>query len=230
METITAQVRESIIEKVSKFFLTWKPTATLKEVIQLPQSGSDRIYFRIISEEDSYIITYNENVPENHAFLEFSKHFSSKNLPSPQIHFVSEDLKYYIQSDLGDISLFQILQKEGFSDKTFTYFQKTLSQLALLQIKGGEGLNYDDCIATKSFDRKAIYADLLYFKYYFLRTLKLTYDKNSLLNDFEMLGYFLMQEKNKYFMMRDCQSRNVMVKDETIYFIDYQGGRRGALQ
>jgi hypothetical protein len=109
-------------------------------------------------------------------------------------------------------------------------YQKTFAQLAQLQIQGGTGLDYDYCIATKSFDRQAIYSDLLYFKYYFLRALKLTYDKNLLLNDFEMLSYYLMQERNKFFMMRDCQSRNVMVKDDKVYFIDYQGGMQGALQ
>lgn len=226
METII----ETIIDKVSDFFLTWKPTAVIKEVIELPQSGSDRMYFRVILEDNSYIITYNENVQENRTFIEFSTHFSTKNLPAPQIYFVSEDSKYYIQSDLGNTSLFQLLQKEGHSPKIYNHYKNTLSQLAKLQIEGGKGLNYEHCIATKSFDRKAIYADLLYFKYYFLRTLKLTYDKNRLLNDFEMFGYFLMQEKNKYFLMRDCQSRNVMIDNDTTYFIDYQGGMKGALQ
>ncbi|HRQ51655.1 MAG TPA: RNase adapter RapZ, partial [Agriterribacter sp.] len=88
----------------------------------------------------------------------------------------------------------------------------------------------NNCIATKSFDKQAIYSDLLYFLYYFVRALDLPYDKNLLLNDFELLSSYLMQEEAKYFMHRDCQSRNVMVKDERVYFIDFQGGMQGALQ
>jgi hypothetical protein len=60
--------------------------------------------------------------------------------------------------------------------------------------------------------------------------LDLPYDKNALLNDFDILSSYLMQEEQKYFMHRDCQSRNIMVKEESVYFIDYQGGMQGALQ
>ena len=127
--------------------------------------------------------------------------------------------------------LYLILFKRRVLPKnTLQLYRKTLAQLAQFQIHGGQGLDYDYCIATRSFDRNAIYSDLLYFKYYFLRALKLAYDKNLLLNDFEMLSYYLMQESHKFFMHRDCQSRNVMVKDDKVYFIDYQGGMQGALQ
>jgi hypothetical protein len=112
----------------------------------------------------------------------------------------------------------------------FDLFRKTLSQLARLQIEGGKNLDYNHCIATKSFDKQAIYSDLLYFLYYFVRALDLPYDKNMLMNDFDLLSSYLMQEEQQYFMHRDCQSRNVMVKDERVYFIDYQGGMQGALQ
>src|SRR5690606_18324092 len=196
----------------------------------LAQAGSDRLYFRVETSKRSYIVTYNDNVRENAAFLEFSKHFNSKQLSVPEIFHQSDDKRFYIQSDLGNISLFDVLQKDGFTESTLDLYRKTLAQLAHLQIHGGIGLDYDYCIATRSFDRNAIYSDLLYFKYYFLRALQLPYDKNLLLNDFEMLSYFLMQERNKFFMHRDFQSRNVMVKDEKVYFIDYQGGMKGALQ
>jgi hypothetical protein len=99
-----------------------------------------------------------------------------------------------------------------------------------LQIEGGQNLDYNHCIATKSFDKQAIYSDLLYFLYYFVRALDLPYDKNLLMNDFDLLSSFLMQEEQRFFMHRDCQSRNVMVNDERVHFIDYQGGMQGALQ
>jgi aminoglycoside/choline kinase family phosphotransferase len=220
----------TIIEQVKGFFESWKPETVIDEIKQLPQAGSDRQYFRVRTQQRSYIVTYNNNIPENSAFLDFSKHFHSKQLAVPEIFHSSPDKSFYIQSDLGDTSLFDIVQSQGYTDRTFELYQKTFAQLAQLQILGGTGLDYDKCIATRSFDRQAIYSDLLYFKYYFLRALKLNYDKNLLLNDFEMLSYFLMQERNKFFMMRDCQSRNVMVKDDKVYFIDYQGGMQGALQ
>ena len=95
---------------------------------------------------------------------------------------------------------------------------------------GGQHLDYTHCIATRSFDKQAIYSDLLYFLYYFVRALDLAYDKNLLLNDFELLSSYLMQEEANYFMHRDCQSRNIMLKDGEVFFIDYQGGMQGALQ
>jgi aminoglycoside/choline kinase family phosphotransferase len=220
----------TIPEQVKEFFTNWKPDTRVEDIRQLAQAGSDRQYFRVKTSLRSYIVTYNNNIPENTAFIEFSRHFSSKQLAVPEIYHVSADKSMYIQSDLEDTSLFDIVQKEGYTDRTFELYQKTFSQLAQLQILGGTGLNYDYCIATRSFDRHAIYSDLLYFKYYFLRALKLNYDKNLLLNDFEMLSYYLMQERNKFFMHRDCQSRNVMVKDDKVFFIDYQGGMQGALQ
>jgi aminoglycoside/choline kinase family phosphotransferase len=220
----------TIIEQVKEFFEGWKPEAVIEEIRQLPQAGSDRQYFRVRTPQRSYIVTSNNNIPENSAFLEFTKHFLSKQLPIPEIYHASAGKTLYIQSDLGDTSLFEVVQSQGYTDRTFELYQKTFAQLAQLQIQGGTGLDYDHCIATRSFDRQAIYSDLLYFKYYFLRAVKLPYDKNLLLNDFEMLSYFLMQERNKFFMLRDCQSRNVMVKDDKVYFIDYQGGMQGALQ
>ena len=220
----------TIIDQVKTFFESWKPEVPIEDVHQLAQAGSDRQYFRAQTAQRSYIVTYNNHIRENAAFIEFSRHFQTKQLAVPEIFAVSPDKNMYIQSDLGDTSLFDIVQKEGLNDHSFQLYQKTLAQLAQLQIHGGTGLNYDYCIATRSFDRNAIYSDLLYFKYYFLRAVQLPYDKNLLLNDFEMLSYYLMQEKNKFFMHRDCQSRNVMVKEDKVYFIDYQGGMQGALQ
>jgi aminoglycoside/choline kinase family phosphotransferase len=219
-----------ILEDVREFYKGWKQHYP-DEVITLKQAGSNRMYFRVVDGKQHYIMTYNPaNVPENNAFVEFTRHFYSKQLPAPEILHVDKDLTKYLQSDLGDISLYDIMVKEGFSDRVYELYKKTCFQLAKLQIEGGKNLDYNNCIATKSFDKSAIYSDLLYFLYYFVRALDLPYDKNALLNDFDILSSYLMQEEQKYFMHRDCQSRNIMVKDERVYFIDYQGGMQGALQ
>jgi aminoglycoside/choline kinase family phosphotransferase len=218
------------LQEVERFFRGWKKSGEI-QIQTLKQAGSNRQYFRVWHDEHSYIQTYNPlNFRENNAFIEFSRHFHHKQLPVPEILHTDGKREQYIQSDFGDISLFQIMQQEGFSDHVFELFRKTLSQLARLQIEGGKNLDYTHCIATKSFDKQAIYSDLLYFLYYFVRALDLPYDKNMLMNDFDLLSSYLMQEEQQYFMHRDCQSRNVMVKDERVYFIDYQGGMQGALQ
>ncbi|HET9056235.1 MAG TPA: RNase adapter RapZ [Chitinophagaceae bacterium] len=220
----------SILEQVEDFFQSWKPG--IEAPIQtLQQAGGYRQYFRVRSGASTYIVTLNpSNIPENNAFIEFSRHFFMRQLPVPEVLHVDAEKKKYIQSDLGDVTLFNLVQEQGYNNYVFDLYKKAFTQLARLQVEGGQNLDYSHCIATKSFDKYAIYSDLLYFKFYFLRALKLVYDKNLLLNDFEMLSNYLVQENHKFFMHRDCQSRNIMVKDEKIYFIDYQGGMQGALQ
>ncbi len=221
---------EDVINEVKFFFEQWTKQPA-GELYTLKQAGSNRQYFRGLAGEHSYIITSNpNNIPENNAFIAFARHFYSKQLAVPEILHTDEKKTMYVQTDFGDVSLFDIIKEEGYSARAKELYRKSFAQLARLQVKGGEGLDYNNCIATKSFDKQAIYSDLLYFLYYFVRALDLPYDKNLLLNDFELLSSYLMQEEAKYFMHRDCQSRNVMIKDERVYFIDFQGGMQGALQ
>lgn len=218
------------LNEVKHFFEGWS-AKPLQEMVTLRQAGSNRQYFRAYTRDTSFILTYNpNNVPENNAFIEFAKHFHNKKLAVPEILVTDKEKTMYLQTDFGDVSLFDIIKEEGYSERVKQLYRKTFEQLARLQVKGGEGLDYNNCIATKSFDKQAIYSDLLYFLYYFIRALDLPYDKNLLLNDFELLSSYLMQEEARYFMHRDCQSRNVMVQGEEVYFIDFQGGMQGALQ
>ena len=195
----------------------------------LPMSGSDRRYFRIHATTQSYIAAYNDNKAENETFFAFSKHFAAKGIHVPNQIIASEDHLIYIQEDLGNVSLLHKIEELGEVDETYILLQKTLKELAKLQILGHQGLDYNLCLTSKEFDKQTIFTDLLYFKYYFLRTLKLQYDKQKLFNDFDALATYLTHTDVNYFMMRDCQSRNVMVKDGEVYFIDYQGGMQGAL-
>lgn len=202
----------------------------IERVEKLPQSGSDRVYFRVYTSDRTFIATYNTNIKENGTFLIFSKHFNQRNLPVPDIYAVSDDKKIYIQQDLGTESLLDKLQDEGHGEQSYHLYQKSLSALAKLQIKGHDGLNYNWCLTAKEFGKQAIMSDLLYFKYYFLDTLKFSYDKQTLLDDFDALSSYLTRTEHKYFMFRDFQSRNIIIKNDEPYFIDYQGGMQGALQ
>ncbi len=194
----------------------------------LPQSGSDRRYFRLFSDEHRYIATYNQHVFENNAFIYYSRHFRSKALRVPEILFVNEPVTAYVQEDLGSVSLLNILEREGYTEQVKELFMRSLHELARLQVLGNQGIDYQKAITAKEFGKQAIISDLLYFKYYFLDTLQEPYDKQAILDDFEALATYLTHTEYKFFMFRDFQSRNIMIRDGQPWFIDYQGGMYGA--
>ncbi|RYF91180.1 MAG: hypothetical protein EOO03_01980 [Chitinophagaceae bacterium] len=220
----------SISDKVLALFALHYQEPVLG-VDKLPQAGSDRYYFRIYTPNKSFIATYGDNVKENESFIYFSEAFKGKNLSVPEIYHVSDNTCCYIQEDFGTVCLLDVLEAEGYSPHVYELYKKSLAGLARLQTKGHEGLDYSKCLTNEVFGKQAIMADLLYFKYYFLDALAKPYDKQKLIDDFEALSNYLSHTEYKYFMFRDFQSRNIMVKsDDSVGFIDYQGGMNGAPQ
>ncbi len=220
---------EKTIEAIGKLFEQIRNTKP-DRIEKLPQSGSDRIYFRIYAGAETFIATYNLNQRETQTFIYFSRHFKSASLPVPEILGVNEEDTVYIQEDLGTESLLNKLEQNGHNEYVYGLFQKSLLEIARLQVLGDANLDYDWCLTAKEFGKQAIMSDLLYFKYYFLDTLQLPYDKQAMLDDFEALASYLTRTQYKYFMFRDFQSRNIIVKNDQVSFIDYQGGMKGALQ
>ncbi|HTR31235.1 MAG TPA: RNase adapter RapZ [Puia sp.] len=220
---------QNIIEEIRELFLTYS-RYPITGLDLIPQSGSNRIYFRIRTDERTYIATYNENIRENRTFIYFSRHFREKGSPVPEIYFVNDACTIYFQEDFGDLSLLAELEKQGHNDAVLSLFRQSLQELARLQILGDEGLDYDQTITSREFGKQAILSDLLYFKYYFLDTLQIPYDKERLIDDFEGLSGYLTRADHKYFLFRDFQSRNILLKDGQVHFIDFQGGMKGALQ
>ena len=220
---------QSIIDNIKELFASYSPSP-VTAMEKIPQSGSNRIYFRITTAERSYIATYNDNVRENRTFVHFSRHFRERGCPVPEIYKVNEGYTIYLQEDFGDSSLLNELEKHGHNDQVYALFEQSLGELARLQIRGDEGLDYSWTITSREFGKQAILSDLLYFKYYFLDTLQIPYDKEKLIDDFEALSTYLTHVDHKYFMFRDFQSRNIMVQNGKVHFIDFQGGMKGALQ
>lgn len=201
---------------------------------QLPASGSYREYARIKSIHHQVIGAYNHDVKENKAFLDFSAHFLKKGIPVPRIYSVSSDQMCYLQEDLGNTTLFDFLTKvretEGFSDKIVDEYKKVLVQLPRIQLVAGKDIDYSVCYPREAFDKQSMMWDLNYFKYYFLKLAKIPFDEQALEDDFQQFSDYLLRAENDAFLYRDFQSRNIMLKDRKVYFIDYQGGRKGAMQ
>ena len=171
---------------------------------------------------------------ENVAFIEFSWHFRRHGLPVPEIY--GEDLgqNAYLEEDFGDTTLYEFLGKHRTGDsiapEAMEAYRKVVAVLPRFQVEAGRGLNYKVCYPRSSFDRQSIAWDLNYFKYYFLRLSGVPFSEQALEHDFNRLTRLLLSADHDYFLYRDFQSRNVMLRDGQPFFLDYQGGRKGALQ
>jgi aminoglycoside/choline kinase family phosphotransferase len=221
------------IENLKKLYLSWAG----EEVIyfnQLPLSGSARKYFRLQSSNMSAIGVFNPDAKENSAFLAFTRHFLRHGLAVPEIYVTREDQCIYLLQDLGDTTLYQkVTSREAdspLSPEVELLYRKAISELLKFQILAGKDMDYTYCYPRQNFDRQSIMWDLHYFKYYFLKPTGIIFDEQLLEDDFTRLTDYLVRVPSDYFMFRDFQSRNIMVDGDKLYFIDYQGGRKGALQ
>ena len=188
-------------------------------ITPLTPAGSNRRYFMLTGPRT--VVGINGcSFDENKSFIYLDKHFYSKGLPVPEIVAVSDDGMTYLQEDLGDIQLFDC---RG----SLELLKKTVYVLPDFQYKGADGLDFNQCYPVSDFDRQAILWDLNYFKYCFLNTTGIPYLEGILEKDFQLLATNLSVNPEGTFMYRDFQSRNVMIKDDEPYFIDFQGGRRG---
>lgn len=205
------------------------------EIGELRAHGSDRKLFRLTAGDGRTAIgVEHSDQDENAAFIGFSRHFRAAGLPVPEIYADDRDASVYLEEDLGDTTLFDLLQKERDAAPEVpasiaAIYLQSVRQLAQMQIQAGPGLDYRLCYPHSAFDRRSMSWDLNYFKYYFLKLAHVPFHEQKLENDFDALCGFLLQAPADFFLYRDFQSRNIMVRDGQPWFIDYQGGRRGAL-
>ena len=223
------KTQQDIIDLYKKRFMEDGVT-----VEALPPSGSYREYMRLTSPHFKAIGTWNEDEKENTAFIEFSKHFRNKGIKVPEIYDYRPSDCIYLQEDLGNETLYSYLSEvrefEGFSDKIIRIYRKVVQELPKIQIVASKDLDYDFCYPRKAFDRQSMMWDLNYFKYYFLKLAKIPFNEQLLEDDFTTFIDYLLKAESNFFMFRDFQSRNVMLVEGEPWFIDYQGGRQGALQ
>jgi len=196
--------------------------------------GSGRVIVRLAGAGQSAIGILYSVREENVAFLEFSRHFHRYGLPVPEIY--AEDLSNgaYLEEDLGDTTLFEFLSThrdgDSISQQVIEAYRRAVAILPRFQVEAGRDLNYKVCYPRASFDRQSIAWDLNYFKYYFLRLAGVPFNEQELETDFGRLTKLLLAADHDYFLYRDFQSRNIMLRDGQPFFLDYQGGRRGAPQ
>ena len=225
------------MEQLKQLYAAWAGVAC-EECVPLGANGSSRRYYRLTSAEArSAIGCIADDVRENEAFFAYSRHFRAKGLSVPELYAIDDDRRHYLQQDLGDLTLYGLLQEKkrqggGFDAQMFDLYRQALAHLADFQLAGRD-LDYSVAYPRPAFDRRSILWDLNYFKYYFLKLKHIPFDEELLENDFDQLVQQLLSADDNYFMYRDFNPRNIMLvggEQPTPYFIDYQGGRRGASQ
>ena len=206
----------------------------------MQQQGSNRLYTRIQDASGRTVIRVEgTNRDENRAFIYMARHFHDLGLPVPELYWVSEDEMTYTQEDLGDTLLFDAIrhgrETGEFSAEEHTLLERTIRALAHVQIEGAKSFDWSVCFPVPEMDERSIRWDLNYFKYCFLKGTRLEFSEPRLEDDFDTLTAKILsplrgEPERGWFLYRDFQSRNVMIKDGQPYFIDFQGGRKGPTQ
>ena len=221
------------MEKLVELYDMWHNSMPVNTV-RLAGAGSNRAYYRLFDEEGNSVVgVVGTSRDENHAFIYLSEHFTKRQLPVPQILAVSDDGLRYLQTDLGEVSLFDAVRGGRESGGRYNLeeqelLKRTIRQLPNIQIRGARELDWQNCYPQPEFDEDSVLFDLNYFKYCFLKPSDLDFNELKLEANFRLFAKDLTSEQCDSFMYRDFQARNVMLDaDGNPFFIDYQGGRKG---
>ena len=207
---------EKFVEKQADSFIT------------LPQSGSSRINYIAASNGKKYVVTYNENLLENEAFFYFSELFKSLALNTPKVLLINEERNLYVQEFLGNKTLSEVISEEGLSDRVKNLVKKSLKSLFELQNKTLGKVDFSNSFEYESYDDLPIMHDLYYFKNFLVDVLEIEYHKSTLLREFKKISEIIQELEPKTLMIRDFQSRNILVdENDEVFFIDYQSAMEG---
>jgi len=207
-------------------------------ILEMDSDGSMRQYFRMVwHAEQTAVGAIGPDREENRAFLEFAKAFRKANLRVPEIFAEDREAGVWVEEDLGDTTLFRALAAarvecgdDSFPADIAELYRKVLTELPRFQVLGHEVADYRIAYPRQAFDKQSIRWDLNYFKYNFLKLAHIPFNEQRLEDDFKGLTAALLETDSDYFLYRDFQSRNIMIRDDEPWFLDFQGGRRGALQ
>ncbi len=198
----------------------------------LPGAGSNRKYYRLTGSDGNTLIgVEGTSVEENRAFIAVSAQMLRQGLHVPEVVATSADELHYLQTDLGDTSLYSRIEqchnRGEWDAETVALLHRVMTDLADLQQLGAKDFDFSVCYPRAAFDRRSVMWDLNHFKYYFLKPSGVDFQESLLEDDFEQLADELLASDVEGFLYRDFQSRNVMLRDGVPYYIDFQGGRRG---
>ena len=200
----------------------------------LTPAGSPRRYYRLGTAAHTVVGVVGTAEGENEAFIAIARQMRSKGLPVPEVYAVSADRMCYLQEDLGDTSLFDLIteahRRGGYDEADMELLRQVMRLLPDVQWRTAEDFDFACCYPSPELNRRGIQWDLHYFKYCFLKATGLEFEEERLEDDFDRMADVLLQSREETFMYRDFQSRNIMIHGGKPWLIDFQGGRRGPVE
>lgn len=209
--------------------------ATSRE--HLKGDGSDRQWYRLKMGQKSMIlvdhgIKKSDRVDEADAFLNIGRHLFSRSLPVPQIYEGDPFAGYVFLEDLGNLDLQRAVQQTDHFEKVIGLYQSVIHLLTKFSASGVDQFDTAWSYQTPRYSKTLILEkECRYFVDAFLNTyldLKIKYADFK--KEFEFLAENALKHAVQGLMHRDFQSRNIMIKNDRIYFIDFQGARMGPIQ
>lgn len=221
-----------MVQNLKDLYKVWAGVAP-QSVVRLTGDGSNRVYYRLSSDKGSVIGAVGTSVEENRAFVVLADAFEKSGVSAPKVLAVSDDCRCYLQEDLGDASLYASLQgardASCFNEEETALLCRTIAQLPHIQFRVPQHFDFSLCYPVSEFNERTVMWDLNYFKYCFLKGVGVEFNESLLEDEFDRMAALLLSDNDNVFLYRDFQSRNVMLKDGTPCFIDFQGGRRGPI-
>lgn len=205
-------------------------------ITPLSPHASERKIYRLCRGDHRLIGVINSNQAENDAFVAFAEHFRSAGLPVPQIQSYTPEQGLYLEDDLGDHTLLDVLESERsrtgerFPQRAMTLYTRALDYLPRFQIEAARSFDFSRCLPPNEFFTHTLAQDVKAFSTELVARLLPSADTTALARDFHDLISFLSRTRKSFFVYRDFQARNIMARGDELYFIDFQSGLRGPLQ
>ncbi|MBW2055059.1 MAG: phosphotransferase [Deltaproteobacteria bacterium] len=204
---------------------------------QLKGDGSDRNWYRLTSGNRSLVmadhgIRKNQSTMEVDSFIAMGRHLHNKDIPVPEIYLYDTFSGLVFMEDLGDVNLQTLVLNTENPEEIISYYKSVIGLLGNLSVIGAKGFDPLWTYQTSHYDQDLILEkECRYFVDAFLRKyLGMNICFEDLEDEFRSLADRALKFSVNGFMHRDMQSRNIMVKNNRFYFIDFQGGRLGPIQ
>lgn len=204
---------------------------------KLKGDGSDRKWYRISSDSITYVLAEHgikntDSTCEAESFCLIGKHLGRKGLPVPEIIEADTFSGNVLVEDLGNTHLADFVKSADDAGLVRDMYRKVISGLSAFSAKGIEGFESSWTWQTPSYSRDMVMEkECHYFRDAFLKNyLGLSFSDSELEPAFEYIAEGASSKGFLGLMHRDFQSRNIMIKNGSPCFIDYQGARKGPFQ